>query len=93
MQIKTKPHEKKLPPKDPFTQLTEEDIKNTEADLQNQNTLKTDKKCEKVLLNYLSTLPEIDNLEYWTNEMSYLDELLSKFWYNVKTSEGEYYRV
>ena len=42
-----------------FASMTEEEIEKEAADLQNSNTLKAEKKIEKILQSYLSELGEI----------------------------------
>ena len=59
--------------------------------MRNQNTLKSDLKCERVLVKYL--LAKGISEEYWLMNEPDLNKLLSKFWFEVQTQEGEKYTV
>lgn len=60
--------------------------------MKNKNTEKADKKAEKCFLEYLS-LSTLDDLDYWDFEEELLDEILCKFWFEVRTVDNEHYRV
>ena len=55
--------------------------------------LKADKKAEKASVMYVSTLEDINSLKYRLFDEAKLDKLLSQFWYSLKTSDGDHYRV
>ena len=63
--------------------------------MKEKNTIAADKKCEKILTNYLKIQKhvEIEHTNYWLYENEVFDQLLSKLWFEVKTCEGEDYHV
>ena len=42
---------------------------------------------------FLSTLDDINSLEYWLFNKPKLDNLLKCFYYTMRTSEGDHYKV
>ena len=57
------------------------------------NTVKAEKKAERAFVNYLSTLDDVDDMEFWLYDEDRLDKILSKFWFALKTANGNHYRV
>lgn len=86
------PKKRKLKPDERFVRVTDEQLAKKRKDLKNNNTEKADRKAEKCFLQYLS-LSNLDDLDYWDFEQSFLDEILCKFWFEVRSVEGERYRV
>ena len=77
---------------DRFAEITDNELKQLMDELDNKNTKKADKKCEKQWMTYLSTTTDVPQGDYWLwNEQ--LNYWLSKFWFEVRTQEGDRYRV
>lgn len=71
--------------------MTNDELKAKRKKLQNENTSKADKKAEKVFTTWLN-LRGI-HTDYWDLEHEELDELLSKFYFEARTIEGEMYKT
>lgn len=84
-----------VPEAEHFQNLNDNDLEELRLGLKNKNTTKSEQKCEKVLMAYLCSKPELKdtNLDYWLWEVKDLNYWLSKFWFEVRTAEGNYYRV
>ena len=59
--------------------------------MQNKNTKKSNKKAECCLHNYLRRKKMSD--KYWLLGEQELDQILSKFWFDVRTTDGEHYSL
>ena len=72
---------------------SDEQIVKKRQDAVPKSTIKCDKKWDKVFREYLME-KECANTEYWTYPDDELDRILSKFWFEVRstklTSDGEY---
>lgn len=73
--------------------MSEEEIVALKERIHNENTEKADKKTEKAFLGFLSVQQNVTDMEYWLYEPEERDKLLCKFWYEIKTSEGENYCI
>lgn len=86
------PKKKKAKPNKRFANLTESDIDKVKEDNKKANTIRADKKCEKAFIEYLQA-KGFQNLEYWNYSTEDLNNILSKFWFEIRNQEGEMYRV
>ena len=59
---------------------------------ENQNTHKSDEKCEKIFTKYLQQSGESDT-NYWDWPLEKINGILSKFWFAACNVESNYYRV
>ena len=74
-------------------QYSDAEIKRKKLEVTPQGTLKCDEKWNKVFREYLRK-KDFANTEYWTYPDDKLDTILSKFWFEVRSSKvdenGEY---
>lgn len=73
--------------------MSEDEIAEVKARIKNENIEKADKKAERALVSFLSAQDNIADLQYWLYEPEEQDKLLCKFWYELKTTEGDTYCV
>ena len=73
--------------------MTEEEMQTIKNATRKENTEKANKKAEKFFVSYLTTRKDIPNLDYWLYKPGKLDHILSKFWFELKMTDGEHYRV
>lgn len=87
-----KKRKKKIVPEDErFQFMSDEQHKKKREDLKNTNTLKADKKAAKTFQAWL-TQRGIHS-DYWDIQPEDLDQLLGKFYFEVRTVEGERYKI
>ena len=80
-----------VPNEERFEFIDDDELEAKRLQLKNQNTIKSDTKCENKLINYL-TLKNLDT-KYWLMEEAELDKILTKFWFEVKMIEGKKYTI
>lgn len=73
-----------------FGGQNEEQIEEKRQKLQKGNTIKQDKKAEKVFKDYLAEIGEDTN--FYEFEQEKLDRHLSTFWFNARTTNGDFYK-
>lgn len=78
-----------------FVDYEEEQIDEIQEEQKNNNTMKSDKKCEKIFMDYLQAMwhTKVDNFEYWNYPTELLDKILRKFWFAVRQKSKDYYTV
>ena len=76
-----------------FVEISDNELQHLMDELDNKNTKKAGKKCEKQWLNYLSTEENVPDGDYWLWDEETLNYWLSKYWFEVRTQEGDRYRV
>lgn len=93
LKLKMPPKRKKkiLEPHERFVFLNNEDLKKKRDDLQEKNTIKADKKAEKTFVNWL--IQRGEPADYAALPNKELDALLCKYWFEVRTEEGEFYKT
>ena len=74
-----------------FCELTDQDLSELQDDLDPKNTVKSDAKCERIIIAYLKQIKSTTN--YWEYENSELDKILGKFWFAARNQKGDYYSV
>ena len=79
-----------LPPEERFEFLEDDELEEKVKSLQNVNTKKTDKKTERKFIKYLKA--KNNETDYWLIAED-LDKILCKFWFEVCTQEGDYYKI
>ena len=85
---------KVLPPEERFASYGNDELTKLCATLVNPNRKKADAKCEKSWLTYLSTKTELNgDFDYWLWDEQKLNKYLGKFWFEVKTQDGDHYGV
>ena len=82
---------KRLPPEERFKFLDDTELEQKLQNLENKNTRKTDCKTERKFMQYLK-LKDIHD-DYWLIPEQELDRILRKFWFEVRTQEGDYYKI
>lgn len=88
------PKKPKKNPDERFVKRTDEDIKKTRQDQINKNTTASERKCEKTFISYIQhNVAESDDIEYWNWPTKKLNDVLSKFWFEIRNQDGERYRV
>lgn len=85
-----KKRKKPLPESERHNLMTDEQHEEKRKSLINENTVKADKKAEKVFVSWLQ-LRGI-HTDYWDLSVDDLDNLLCKFYFEVRTTEGEHYK-
>ena len=66
-------------------EFTEADLKKKRLDATPQGTLKCDAKWNKVFREYLME-KEVQNTEYWTYPDDELDNVLAKYWFEIRST-------
>ena len=80
------------PPAKRFKILTDKELQEQQLSAQNLNTLKNEKKAERIFKEYLQEAGETDlNFYLYTEEQ--LDSHLAKFWFAARKKNHELYRV
>ena len=74
-----------------FAFIDDAELEEKRQKLKNKITTKADCKTEKVFVKYLS-LKGLST-EYWLMEEKELNDILCKFWFEVRTAEGDYYKA
>ena len=66
--------------------FTDDQIQQKKQECTPQSTLKCDKKWAKVFREYLME-KEVQNTEFWTYPEEELDDILSRFWFEVRSGQ------
>lgn len=82
---------KVVPKTSRFNFVSDEHLQKKRKDLINGNTVKADKKAEKVFAEWL--IQRGIHTDYWDLAAEELDQLLSKFYFEARTVEGELYKT
>lgn len=80
-----------LPEDQRFNFMTEQEHKKKREDLVNRNTMKADKKADKTFTAWLTQRGI--HTDYWDLNAQELDDLLSKFYFEARTVEGDSYKT
>ena len=78
---------------DRFEDISDETLQQKQEGVRNKNTIKSDEKCERILVNYIATRHKDLDLNYWDWEPKLINDVLSKFWFAARNEEGDRYRV
>lgn len=80
-----------------FGEYSDDELEEERNKLKRKNTLKSDKKTEKVFVQYLTErwLPtgEIENTEYRNYSEELLDKILCKYWFEVRQVNSDMYNI
>lgn len=79
-----------------FEEINDEDLEQRREDLQKENTVKCDKKVNKLFVEYLQVRCSEkvqNNFDYWTYPDELLDEILCKFWFETRQVNGDRYNI
>lgn len=77
-----------------FVEMEDEEVESERKSLEKKNTVKADKKSHKILSTYLQARDfEATDMEYWKWDDEKINKVLSKFWFEVRAQDGDYYRV
>lgn len=79
-----------LPDDERFNLMDDEEHKKKRKTLINHNTVKADEKAQRLFIKWL-TLRGI-HTDYWDLSVQELDDLLCKFYFEVRTEEGDNYK-
>lgn len=82
---------KVVPEEERFNIMNNTQHKEKRKKLINHNTVKADKKAEKVFTSWLTQRGI--HTDYWDLSVQELDDLLSKFYFEERTIEGEMYKT
>lgn len=79
-----------------FGEIDDDEMEKKREDLKNDNTRKSDKKVEKLFIEYLQarwseTVEE--NYDYWTYSEQLLDKILCKFWFEARQQNSDMYNI
>lgn len=85
------PKRKRVADEDRFNFMQDAALEKKREELKNDNTIKADKKAEKLFVTWLK-LRKVEE-DYWTLENRTLDEYLCKFWFEIRTVEGNRYKT
>ena len=80
---------RKLSNEERFPDFNVQEIAEKREGVKKANTEKSDKKCEKIFVQWLER--HRYNTEYWTENVQTLNDRLSKFWFEARTINGDYY--
>ena len=80
---------RKLTDKERFSDTDPKDIEEKRKAVQKVNTERSNKKCEKVFVQWLAHHEY--NVAYWKENIETLNAYLSKFWFEARTQDGDYY--
>ena len=80
---------RKLSNEDRFPDYKPEEIAQKREGLKKVNTERSDKKCERIFVQWLERHKY--NTDYWTEDMETLNDRLSKFWFEARTVNGDHY--
>lgn len=86
----------KLTKKNRFAVYTEHQFEEKREEQKKKNTIKADRKTEKVFLEYLKENHAErvqNNFEYWTYDTELLDSILCRYWFEARTQQGNYYNI
>ena len=83
------PKKRKLTDAERFPDLNESQIQQIRDSTKKANTEKSDKKCEKIFVSWLSRHKY--SACYWEYSVQELNEKLGKFWFEARTQTGEQY--
>ena len=74
-----------------FRELSDAQLSELQDDLNPKNTVKSDAKCERILVAYLRKTKLNEN--FCTYDNGELDKTLGKFWFAARNQKGNYYTV
>ena len=80
---------RKLSDEERFPDLNDQQISDKRLSVKKANTEKSDKKCEKILTQWLHRHKINEN--YWDFDIETLNTKLSKFWFEARTTQGDHY--
>ena len=80
-----------LPVDERFKFIDDEALQAKIDGLKNKNTIKADAKAEQKFIAYLKKKGIKE--DFWLIGEQELDKILSKFWFEVRTKNGEHYRI
>ena len=61
-------------------------LRKRSKETKNNNTTKSDKKCEKIFMKYLKSTG--NDIKYWLYDPEDLDKQLGTFWFAVRNNTG-----
>lgn len=80
-----------------FADYSDDELEQEREKVKKKNTMKSDKKTEKVFLEYLREkwLPDkkVPDLNYWDYSVELLDQILCKYWFEVRQVNGDMYNI
>ena len=76
----------------PFGNITIDEVREEQRQLQNQNTLSIEKKAVKAFKDYLEHIG-VENTDFFTYTEAKLDGHLSTFWFNARKKNGDHYNA
>ena len=74
-----------------FDDISDDELEDIRHGLASKNTNKSNKKCETLLQAYL--IAKKKDPSYWLYDEPTLDQILGKFWFEVRTKKGDKYTV
>lgn len=76
-------------------ELNDDELDQERQKVKKKNTVKSDRKCDKILIDYLKQVwsTKVENYEYWTYSPELIDKILTKFWFEVRQKNRDRYTV
>lgn len=78
-----------------FVDYDSDGIEQERQKVKRKNTEKSDKKCDKVFVEYLhqTCSDKVPNYEYWNYDPTLLDGILCKFWFAARRQNKDRYTI
>ena len=76
-----------------FEDISDKTLQEKQQGVRNKNTIKSDEKCEQILVNYIEVKHKDLDLNYWEWDPKVINDVLSKFWFAARNEQGDRYRV
>ena len=62
-----------------FEDISDKTLQEKQQGVRNKNTIKSDEKCERILVNYIAARHKDLDLNYWEWDPKVINDVLSKF--------------
>ena len=83
----------KVTNEDRFEEISDKALEEKQENVKNPNTLKSDVKCKRIFVNYITARHKDLDLNYWEWDPKVINDILSKFWFVARNEQGDGYRV
>ena len=80
-----------MPPEARFSFIDDDELAEKRLKAKIKNTTKVNNKSQNCFANYLKSKGMSE--EFWLYGEQDLDKILSKFWFDVRTQEGDHYKI
>ena len=76
-----------------FQTMSDAEIDAKRAANRNKNTVQKNKEAEAKFVRYLKLVEKLDDLDFYNFELSTLDSILGRFYWNIRTKDGNKYKA